>query len=56
MVFITTDTWRKIGVEVIIVGNIKWLNKTNIEKLLGRVCFQNTTTKYSLGLENKDKN
>ena len=27
MVFITADTWRNNGVEVIPVNNIKWLNE-----------------------------
>ena len=31
MVFITVDTWRKNGVEVIIVDNIKRLNEKHIE-------------------------
>ena len=48
MVFITADTWRKNGVEVIIVDNIKWLNETNIEEQLGRVSFYKTTQKYSV--------
>ena len=29
MVLITADTWRKNGVEVIIFGDIKWLNETH---------------------------
>ena len=47
MVFITEDTWKKSGVEVIIVDNIKWLNETNIEEQLGRVNFRYTSRQYS---------
>ena len=38
MVFITADTWRKNGAEVIIVDKIKWLNETskNNNKILFR--------------------
>ena len=46
MVFITSDTWTKIGVEIIIVDNIKWLNEKRIEDQL---CYSNLrefTLKY----------
>ena len=34
MVFITEDTWRKNGVDVIIIDNIKGLNETHIKEQL----------------------
>ena len=49
MVFITEDTWRKNGVEVIIVDNIKWLNETNIEEEMGNSALRNNA------LKNKEK-
>ena len=55
MVFITEDTWRENGVEVIIVDNIKWMNETNIEEQLGRVNFRNTSRQYSSQLRKQKK-
>ena len=31
MVFITEDTWRKNGVELTIVDDMKWLNEKHIK-------------------------
>ena len=35
MVFITKNTWKKSGVEVIVVDNVKWLNEKHTETKLG---------------------
>ena len=35
MVFITKNTWKKNGIEVIIVNNVKWLNEKNLKNNLG---------------------
>ena len=37
---------EKNGVEGITVDNVKWLNETNIEELLGRATFRNTSIQY----------
>ena len=31
MVFITENTWKNNGIEVIIVNNVKWLNEKHLE-------------------------
>ena len=55
MAFITEDTWKKNGVEVIVVDEIKWLNETNIEEELGRVTLRNSTLQYpNLRKQRKD--
>ena len=46
MVFITEDTWKDNGVEVIIVDNIKWLNEWNAQEQLGHSTLRNITLKY----------
>ena len=46
MIKITKETWRKNGVQVIVVNGIKWLNETNIEKQLGHSRLRNITSKY----------
>ena len=43
MVFITDDTWRKNGVDVININGIKWLNETNIEEQMSRSRLSNLT-------------
>ena len=50
MVFITVDAWRKNSAEVIIVDDIKWLNKTNIKKQLKHPNLREATSKYPLYL------
>ena len=56
MAFITADTWRNNGVEVIPVDNIKWLNEKHIEIELGHSNVAAITLKYPKGLRKKDKN
>ena len=34
MAFITTETWQKNGVEVIVFDNQKWLDEKHIEEKL----------------------
>ena len=53
MVFITEDTWKNNGVEVIIVDNTMCLNEKHIEKQLGRSTFNKNTLKYSSELRKK---
>ena len=47
MVLITADTWRKNGVEVIIFGDIKWLNETHIKKTVKTFKFKRGDIKIS---------
>ena len=35
MVFITKNTWKNNGIEVIVVNNVKWLNEKHLENNLG---------------------
>ena len=53
MVFITADTWRNNGVEVIPVDNIKWLNEKHIETELGHSNLAAITLKYPKDLRKK---
>ena len=50
MVFFTDDTWQKIGVEIIILDKIKWLNEKHIEEQLQHSNLTMITTKYPLYL------
>ena len=50
MVFVTDDTWQKIGVEIIILDKVKWLNKKHIEEQLQYSNLKTITTKYPLYL------
>ena len=50
MVFVTDDTWQKIGVEIIILDKVKWLNKKHIEEQLQYSNLKMITTKYPLYL------
>ena len=46
MFFITADTWRKNGIEVLIISGIKWLNEKQREK---QSCYSNlvaVTSRY----------
>ena len=46
MFFITADTWRKNGIEVLIINGIKWLNEKQREK---QSCYSNlvaVTSRY----------
>ena len=47
MVFITEDTWKENGVEVITVDNVKWLNEKHIEKRFGHSNLAMMISKYS---------
>ena len=47
MVFITKNTWKKNGVEVIVVDNVKWLNEKHIETKLGHSNLANDDIKIS---------
>ena len=55
MIFITTDTWQKSGVEVVIFNDIKWLNKKHIEEQLQHFNLTMITTKYPEYLQKSDK-
>ena len=46
MVFITTETWQKNGVEVIVFDNQKWLDEKHIEEKLKYSILANITIKY----------
>ena len=46
MVFITENTWKNNGIEVIIVNNIKWLNEKHLENNLGHSNLSTLTLKY----------
>ena len=46
MVFITEDTWKNNGVEVINDDNLKWLNEKDIEKQINYSALRNITAPY----------
>ena len=46
MFFITTDTWLKNGVEIIIFDEKKWLDESHVEEQLGYSRLVNITIKY----------
>ena len=46
MVFITEDTWKNNGVEVINDDNLKWLNEKDIEKQMNYSALRNITAQY----------
>ena len=46
ILFITTDTWQKNGVEVIIYDEKRWLNEKHIEKQLEHSNLREITSKY----------
>ena len=50
MVFITADTWRENGIEVIIADGVKWLNETKIEEQIGYTTLRNVVKQYSSNL------
>ena len=56
MVFITKNTWRKNGVEVLIVNGTKWLNEKHLENNLGHSNLSMLTLKYADCFKNKDVN
>ena len=47
MVFTTENTWKNNGIEVIIVNNVKWLNKKLLENHLGHSNLSMLTLKYA---------
>ena len=46
MVFITENTWKNNGIEVIIVNNVKWLNEKHFENNLGHSNLSMMALKY----------
>ena len=50
MVNISVKTWRKNGVEVIVVNGKKWLNEKHVEEQLEHSNLRKVTSKYSLDL------
>ena len=46
MVFITKNTWKGNGIEVIVVDKIKWFNEKHIENKLGHSNLAMMTVKY----------
>ena len=46
MVFITANTWKNNGIEVIIVNNVNWLNEKHLENSLGHSNLSMITLKY----------
>ena len=50
MVFITADTWRENGIQVIIADGVKWLNETKIEEQIGYTTLRNVVKQYSSNL------
>ena len=47
MVFITENTWKNNGIEVIIVNNVKSLNEKHLEIRLGHSNLSMLTLKYA---------
>ena len=55
MFCITTDTWQKNGVEVVIFEDKKWLNEKHIETELGHSNLATITLKYPKYLRKERK-
>ena len=45
--FITENTWKNNGIEVVIVNSIKWLNEKHLENNLGHSNLSTLTLKYA---------
>ena len=50
MVFITEETWKNNGVEVVVFNGKKWLNEKNIEEQLEYSNLREITSTYPLNL------